>query len=175
MFNTPKKTQDGRYYVKPSEPKLVQLNGVKIVSVSQDNVTLSLSEEAQKVISDIDVSNIDAAKANCESWFSRIVQDKTLEAAYVKSFTDGTMNVSKPTFHRVYRGKELVEEQPVEGDVCDVVIDFTGITFSKKTFGPVWKIIQTRLKVPPKKKYHEEYLFQDEDPVEEGSDEDLFE
>jgi hypothetical protein len=175
MFSQPKKTQDGRYYVKPTDPKLIQLNGVKIVSVSQDTVTLSLDENAQNVISAIDVSNLEAAKANCESWFSRVVQEKTLEAAYMKSYTDGVMNVSKPTFHRVYRGKELTDDQPVDGDVCDVVIDFTGITFSKKTFGPVWKILQTRLKVPPKKKYHEEYLFQDDtDPV-EASDEDLFE
>jgi len=174
MFSQPKKTQDGRYYVKPVEPKLVQLNGVKIVSISQDNVTLSLNQGAQDIISAIDVSNIEAAKVNCESWFLRTIQEKTIEAAYVKSFTDGVMNISKPTFHRVYRGKELVEDQPVDGDVCDVVIDFSGISFSKKTFTPVWKIIQTRLKVPPKKKYHEEYLFQDEEVV-EGSDEDLFE
>ena len=57
--------------------------------------------------------------------------------------------------------------------VCDVMLEFTGISFTKKTFSPVWRIIQSRLKVAPKKKYHEEYLFQDE-PV-ELSDEDLFE
>ena len=174
MFSQPKKTQDGRYYVKPVEPKLVQLNGVKIVSISQDNVTLSLNQGAQDIISAIDASNIEAAKVNCESWFLRTIQEKTIEAAYVKSFTDSVMNISKPALHRVYRGKELVEDQPVDGDVCDVVIDFSGISFSKKTFTPVWKIIQTRLKVPPKKKYHEEYLFQDEE-LAEGSDEDLFE
>jgi hypothetical protein len=53
------------------------------------------------------------------------------------------------------------------------MLEFTGISFTKKTFSPVWRIIQSRLKAVPKKKYHEEYLFQDE-PV-ELSDEDLFE
>jgi hypothetical protein len=174
MFSQPKKTQDGRYYVKPVESKLVQLNGVKIVSISQDNVTLSLNQENQSIISAIDASNIESAKANCESWFSRVIQEKTIEAAYVKSFTDdGVMNVNKPSFHRVYRAKELVEDQPADGEVCDVVIDFSGISFSKKTFTPVWKIVQTRLKVPLQKKYPEEYLFQDEELV-EVSDEDFF-
>lgn len=174
MFSQPKKTQDGRYYVKPVEPKLVQLNSVKIVSVSQDTITLALGDEAQQAISAIDASNLEAAKVNSESWFSRVVQDKTLEAAYGKSFTDGVMNVTKPVIYRVYRGKEITDDQPVEGDVCDVVVEFGGISFTKKTFGPVWKILQTRLKVLPKKKYHEEYLFQDDEVV-EASDDDLFE
>jgi hypothetical protein len=33
MFSVPKKTADGRYYVKCTEKKLVQLNGVKLASV----------------------------------------------------------------------------------------------------------------------------------------------
>jgi len=175
MFSQPKKTQDGRYYVKPSDPKLVQLNGVTIVSISQDTVTLSLGDAAQEIVAGVDTGNLDAAKVNCESWFQRVVQDKTIEAAYVKSFTDGVMNVTKPSFHKVYRGKDLVDEQPVEGTVCDVVLEFSGISFTKKAFSPVWKLIQTRLKTLPKKKYHEDYLFQDEeDQVAEESDEDLF-
>ena len=174
MFSQPKKTPDGRYYVKATEQKLVQLNNIKLVSVSQDSVTLALTEDAQVIISAIDTGNLEAAKVNQESWFNRQVADKTLEAAYMKSFSDGVMNVTKPVYHKVYRGKGLTDDVLSDGDVCDVVLDFTGISFTKKTFGPVWRIIQTRLKVAPKKKYHEEYLFQDDEPV-ELSDEDLFE
>jgi hypothetical protein len=172
MFSQPKKTQDGRYYVKVNEKKLVQLNNVKLVSNSQDSVTLSLNDNAQGTISAIDTCNLEAAKVNQESWFNRQVADKTLEAAYMKSFSDGTMNVTKPVYHKTYRGRDLTEDIPLDSDVCDVVLEFTGISFTKKTFSPVWNIVQTRLKMAPKKKYHEEYLFQD---PEELSEEDLFE
>jgi hypothetical protein len=172
MFGVPKKTQDGRYYVKPNDKKLVQLNGVKIVSVSQDSATLALDDAAQKAVSDVDALVLSCAKENCELWFSRVVADKTLEAAYTRSFSSGTMNVTKPAYHKVYRVREVVsEEELVEGAVCDAVLELSGISFTKKTYSPVWKIVQTRLKEPPKKKYHEEYLFQDDEHV---SDDDLF-
>jgi len=174
MFGVPKKTQDGRYYVKPNEKKLVQLNGVKVVSVSQDSMTLALDESAQKTVSDVDALVLSSAKENCELWFSRVVAEKTLETAYTKSFSDGTMNVTKPEYHKVYRVREAVcEAELAEGTACDVVLELSGISFTKKTYSPVWKIVQTRLKEPPKKKYHEEYLFQDDEPV-EVSDDDLF-
>ena len=174
MFTVPKKTADGLYYVKTLDQKVIQLNNVRLVSVSQDSVTLSLGEESQGIVSSVDNTNLDEAKANSELWFQRVVADKTIEAAYMKSFSDGVMNVTKPVYHKVYRGKGLTDDVLSDGDVCDVVLEFTGISFTKKTFGPVWRIIQTRLKVAPKKKYHEEYLFQDDEPV-ELSDEDLFE
>ena len=172
MFSAPRKTQDGRYYVKPIEKKFVQVNAVTLVSVSQDSMTLSVGD-ALGVI-DVDALILNAAKENCESWFSRVVAAKTLEAAYTKSFSDGVMNVSKPAYHKVYRAKEVVGDDAVaQWSLCDVVLDLSGISFTKKTFSPVWRVVQTRLKEPPKKKYHEEYLFQDDDPV-EVSDDELF-
>ena len=181
MFSIPKKTQDGRYYVKPVDTKTVQLNNVTVVSVSQDSVTLTLDERSQQLVSEVDTLVLNSAKENCESWFSRVVAEKTLDAAYSKSFSSGAvMNVTRPAYHKVYRGRECItdEDSVVDGTVCDVVLELSGISFTKKTFSPVWKIVQTRLKVVvvPKKKYHEDYLFQDEDvpAVEEVSDDDLF-
>ena len=178
MFSIPKKTQDGRYYVKPVDTKTVQLNNVTVVSVSQDSVTLTLDEKSQELVSSVDALVLNSAKENCESWFSRVVAEKTLEAAYSKSFSSGgVMNVTKPVYHKVYRGRESIEES-IEEATCDVVLELSGVSFTKKTFSPVWKILQTRLKVVvvPKKKYHEDYLFQDEEvqAVEEVSDDDLF-
>jgi len=172
MFSAPKKTQDGRYYVKPNEKKFVQVNGVTLVSVTQDSVTLSLANAPG--VAEVDALILGAAKENCEAWFSRVVAEKTLEAAYTKSSSDGVMNVSKPAYHKVYRNKEVVgDDALVDGSVCDVVLELSGVSFTKKTFSPVWRIVQTRLKEPPKKKYHEEYLFQDDEPV-EVSDDELF-
>jgi hypothetical protein len=177
MFTIPKKTQDGRYYVKPVEKKIVQLNGVKIISFQDSTLTLSINESSQKIVSEVDSYILASAKENSELWFQRVVAEKTLEAAYSKSFTDtGVINVTKPGYHKVYKSREIVgDENLVEGTTCDVVLELSGVSFTKKTFGPVWKIIQTRLKDEPKKKYHEEYLFQDTTPTEEVSeDDDLF-
>ena len=172
-FTQPKKTPDGRYYVRPTEQIIVQLNGVKLATnyTESESVTLVLDDSHQAKISAIDSSNLDAAKANCEAWFQRQVADKTLDAAYTKSFSGGTMNVSKPVYSKVYRDKEVITgEDLTEGVQCDVVLEFSGVWFTKKAFAPSWKIVQTRVKSPPKKKYHEEYLFQDEDPVDVSDD-----
>ena len=174
MFGVPKKTQDGRYYVKPTDKKIVQVNGVKVVSITQDSMTLALDEASQKTVAEVDALVLACAKQNCVEWFSRVVADKTLETAYTKSFSDGTMNGTKPAYHKVYRLRDPVgEEELVEESMCDVVLELSGVSFTKKTYSPVWKIVQSRLKEPPKKKYHDEYLFQDDEPV-EVSDDDLF-
>jgi hypothetical protein len=172
MFGVPKKTQDGRYYVKPNEKKFVQLNNVAVVSLSQDSITLSVGEAP--AVADVDALVLASARENSELWFSRVVADKTLEAAYVKSASDGVMNVAKPAYHKVYRNRELESGDALcDGLSCDVVLELSGVSFTKKTFNPVWRLVQTRIKDAPKKKYHEEYLFQDDEPA-EVSDDDLF-
>jgi hypothetical protein len=94
MFSVPKKTADGRYYVKCTEKKLVQLNGVKLASVLTDptSVTFSLDQTSWGKVSEMNDVILQAAKDNCESWFQRKVADKTLETAYVKPAD--TINVS---------------------------------------------------------------------------------
>ena len=165
MFSEPKKTADGRYYVKALEPKLVQLNKVILLTKYSDNssVTIGLSDIHQEKISKVDADNIEEAKRNSESWFRRAVADKTLEAAYTKSFSDGSMNVSKAKQAKVFVDKTSVDGSDLmESTVADIVIEFSGITFTKTKFAPVWKLIQTRTITPVVKKY-DNYLFQDDD------------
>ncbi len=172
MFSAPKKTNDGRYYVKATEKKLVQLNGVTLASGLQDpsSVTFSLDATSWGKVSEFDGLIIQEAKENSESWFQRKVADKTIEAAYVKPAD--TMNVSSLPGARVYQNKEEIDPSTVtEGAICDIVLEFSGVWFAKKTFGPTWKLVQTRVRPPPKKKY-EGYLFQDDDEQAGSSDED---
>jgi hypothetical protein len=174
-FTEPKKTPDGRYYVKALEPRLVQLNKVNLLSKYSDgdSLTIGLSESHQEKIFAIDSENIAAAKQNSELWFQRVVAEKTLEAAYTKSFSDGVMNVSKSKQAKVFTDKMAVDgSELTESSVGDVVLEFSGITFTKTKFAPVWRLLQTRTLTPPKKKY-DEYLFQDDEPVQESSDEEF--
>lgn len=170
-FTQPKKTSDGRYYVKPHERVLIQLNNVKFVTeyTESESLTIQIDEDAQTKVAAIDAQNLESAKANCEAWFQRVIAEKTLETAYTKSFSDnGTMNVTKPAYARVYCNKEVITGEAISGG--DVVLEFSGLWFAKKTFGPVWKIVQTRVKSPPKKKFHEDYLFQEEDELPSDDD-----
>jgi hypothetical protein len=171
MFSAPKKTIDGRYYVKANEKKLVQLNGVTLASALEKTLqaTFTLDAASWAKVSEMDAVIVSAAKENCESWFQRQVADKTLEAAYVKPTE--TINVSMIPGAKVYCNREEVVDPVVEGSVCDIVLEFSGVWFAKKTFGPTWKLVQTRVRPPPKKKAYESYLFQDDDAL-VSSDED---
>lgn len=172
-FTEPKKTADGRYYVKALEPRLIQLNRVTLLTRYSDggSVTIGLSDTHQEKISKVDSDNIEEAKRNSEAWFRRVLADKTLEAAYTKSFSDGSMNVSKSKQARVFLDKTSVDGSELqESCVADVVIEFSGITFTKTKFAPVWKLVQTRTTTPVVKKY-DNYLFQDDD-IEASADSD---
>lgn len=174
MFSEPIKTTDGRRYMKMTEPRLIQLNKVSLLSPYVDSpITLGLSSVHQEKLLMIDEANIEAAKQNSESWFGRSnISDKTLEAAYTKSFSDGTMNVSKTKQSKVYLDKNIVDGSDLKEDsVADVILEMSGLVFNKTKFSPIWKLVQTRTLTPVVKKY-DNYLFQDDDPV-ESSDEDF--
>lgn len=166
-FGKPFKIPDGRYFVKPLERKLIQLNNVvlKTPFAEGDTLTLELPESAQNSVRGVDQNILSAAQENSTEWFSKEVKPQTLEAAYTKSLSDTMMNVSKMRNNsaKAYSAsKEQIDPTVFVADtVCDVVIEFVGVWFMKKTFGSSWRIIQMREKVAPKPKWSEEYLFED--------------
>ena len=185
-YGTPKKIPDGRYYLKVTDENneriMVQLNKVRLLTTftDSDDVTIDLNPAALQRIAEIDAQNISAAKTNCQEWFGKALADQTLEAAYSKSTQELTMNTTKAkvgsqvvtkTFSH---DKSIVDtSQLVVGTECDVILEFSGIWFMKKTFGPIWRIAQVRLLAPPKRIYPDEYLFQDaeeEAPAETDED-----
>ncbi len=97
-------------------------------------------------------------------WFNRVVPEKTIEAGFTgvvaKGDSHGVMNVSRAKGSKVYMNKQVVDDSAItEGSMCDVVLEFLGVSFGKKTYSPVWQLVQTRVRVPKKKAY-DEYLFQ---------------
>lgn len=186
IFGKPKKLPDGRYYLKVTKDDesrvMYQLNKTKLVTKFDDseNVTLELTESAAATVSKVDEEILAAAKTNCLDWFGKNLAEKTLDTAFSKSVKDGVMNVGKATVKgqvltKVFNSvtKEAVETNTLEADaVCDVMLEFSGVWFMKKTFGPIWRIAQARILAPPKKVYPDEYLFQDSEEAEEQSEED---
>lgn len=180
----PRQIPDGRYYIKITEEDdkrvFVQLNNSRLVNTDDEAVTLTLTEDGQARIQEYDSQNISTAKTHCASWFGKELAEKTLEAAYSKSLSDSNMNVSKivvkgDVLTKVYdhtkTACELGDEQ-----MCDVILELSGLWFMKKSYGPVWRLVQVRLKAPPKKKayVHDDYMFQDEEAEADSSDDDFF-
>ena len=170
---TPVQLADGRYFVKVTgdddKRVFVQLNNTKLLSdLSDDEVTLQVDEKYHGQITDIDASTVEAAKLNSAAWFGKELPARTLDAAAAKSLVDSNMDVGKITnkdqvvLVKVYdHTKTEISDSVLSGTVCDILLECTGVWFLKKTYGPVWRIIQVRLKAPPKKPKVSQYMFQD--------------
>ena len=188
IYGEPKKLQDGRLYLKVSTDDgnrcMVQLNNSALVTqfTEGENITLSLSDKGLSKISAINQQNLTAAKENASNWFGREVADKTLQVAYTSSVSENTINVNHATVNKSIVTKCYDHQKnPAdftslkENTQCDIILEFAGLWFLKKTFGPIWRLAQVRLKAPPKKLYPDEYMFNDSgseagDPEENDED-----
>ena len=184
IYGQPKKLPDGRYYLKVSTDDgnrcMLQLNNTTLLTKfsESENVTLSLNDKSLAKIQAVNAQNLESAKENGESWFGKQVSEKTLEAAYSPNVKDNTIITSKATVNKNVVTKCYDHEKnPVDLDnldenmKCDVIVEFSGLWFMKKTFGPIWRIAQIRLKAPPKKVYPDDYLFNDSEDEDSGAPE----
>ena len=170
LYNAPAKGDDGLYFVKAlNDTKrkcLVQLNGVKIVDVSGDMVFDLLSDTNMKKITDIDALNLDAARDNCETWFGKQLGDKVIEGAYTPSIVDGQLTGECIEVTRAFNSqREPVDLENVQsGTMGDIIVEFSGIWFAKKTFGSSWNVVQVRVHPEPiLDTYPEDYAFVDDE------------
>jgi len=187
-FYQPKKTQDGRYYLKVSNDDdsrvLVQLNNVKLATKfsESEQVTLVLSDVNKSKVKAIDDTCVSQAEQSSQEWFGKVLSSATLTSAYNGLGDKDTLNVSKATV----KGKmvtnifdherNVIDQESIGEDVsCDTILEFAGIWFMKKTYGPIWRLAQVKVRPLPKKKspvYPKEYLFVDEE-VESESDQEV--
>ena len=170
LYNAPAKGEDGLYFVKAlndSKRKcLVQLNKVKIADVSGDIVIDLETETNTSKIQVIDTDNLAAAVENAETWFGKKLTEKVVEGAYTSSITDGQITGERIEVTRVFNAEQQqVDFENVQpGKTCDVIMEFAGLWFAKKSFGPSWNIVQVRVHPDPVlDTYPEEYAFVDED------------
>ena len=178
MFTQPKQGADGRYNARVVEPKFVQVNGVTIEGKFTDSDTVTLDFADADKISAVDQMVVDAAKDNSETWFGKKVPDKTLEAGYTGSLKSNKMFVDKIREVRAFNSdRTILALEDIPADItCDVIIEFVGVSFFKKTYSPVWKIVQVKLRPEPnrRQKYTDECMFEDPEPeIEDEPDEDF--
>jgi hypothetical protein len=171
-FAKPQKLPDGRYFLKIKSP-LLQLNNVKYHESSLD-----VPEAYTSKFDALDEQILTEAKKSKVEWFGRDLSDETIQGAYQTSLTDGALGVSlaKVKGEVIVRAfgsqkEEMALSNVVEGSQCDVLVELAGLWFLKKSFGPVWRVLQVRVRNqvrPPVRPT--QYMFEDEDEVEDEDD-----
>ena len=169
-YATPQKLPDGRYFLKISGARH-QVNGL----ILQDSLaTKSVNFKTDsKIFAEIDEQVLAQAKQSKQEWFGKELSDETIQNAWQESVTDGVLGASLVTvkgqvatmaFDTRKNPVELADIQPETS--CDVMLELSGLWFLKKSFGPIWRILQVRVRAAPKTpELPKEYLFSD-DPAE---------
>lgn len=151
QYTVPEKLSDGRYYVKLSEPYTVTLTNVTLGESSGEMIVRGSSVSK---ISDVDHQLIEDAAKNSEVWFNKIVSKDTICTYFQSALEDQeTLTVSPNTNNRgkvnigfFGENKEPLSTPPEPGTVCNVLVQLDGLWFLRRSFGPVWKIVQVRVK-----------------------------
>lgn len=153
-YSVPEKLPDGRYYVKINDDVTRVEKDVRIGQI-QDDMILTLSNPDG--IQNIDSAIIDDAVIHSNDWFQREISRDILEKYYQSSLEDNVLQVIAPKTSKgkysiaIFAENKEVLSNIEPGTVCNVLLQLDGIWFLKKSFGPVWKIIQIRQKRQPKK------------------------
>jgi hypothetical protein len=166
-YGRPVKLPDGRYFLKISN-YIAQLNNVKLVdSLTGSSVTFTVPESQQQVVTNMDETLIAKAKECKQEWFGKELSDEAIQSAFQASLTDNTISVSPARLKGEIvtvaydTKKNSVDLQDVkEGQTCDAMLELAGLWFLKKSFGPIWRVVQVRVRGAAQPVY-KEYLFSD--------------
>lgn len=169
IYDTISKGEDGLYHVHAftdeRKRNFIQLDDVTIADTMND---ITIDVDASEKIDAIHEANIQSAIESSESWFGKTVSEKTIRAAYMRdeNLTTELIDQTK-VFSFDKESLEIESLQP--GMKCSVIVEFHGLWFAKKAFGPAWNIVQVRLNKPdePEKEkfdntYPADYMFGDD-------------
>lgn len=172
LYDAPAKGDDGLYFVKArgdgNKKCLVQLNKVKVIDASGDIVFDVVSETNVAKVANIDASNLEAARENCETWFGKQLSENVITGAYVSTVVDGQISGECIEFTKVFNAQqEQIDLESIQaGKTCDVILEFAGLWFAKKSFGSSWNVVQVRVHSDPEPvldTYPEDYAFVDDE------------
>jgi len=173
-YGKPQKLPDGRYFLRISG-KTQQVNSLVLQdTLETKTVKFKVPEGTSDIFKTIDEELLIQAKACKVEWFGKELSDETILNAFQESVTDGVLDASLATVKgqvtttAFEAQKNPIELQAVKAETkCDLVLELAGLWFLKKSFGPIWRVLQMRVRggaVPPAPK---EYMFTDEPEDEE--------
>jgi hypothetical protein len=167
-YGTPQKLPNGRYFLKISSARH-QVNGL-ILQDPMATKSVSFKVDDPSLFTKIDAEIIAKAKESKVEWFRKEnLSDEIICAAYQESITDSTLDATLLTVKGEIRALAFdTQKNPMElqavapGTKCDVILELSGLWFLKKSFGPIWRVIQVRTRTAPKVHPTKEYLFTEE-------------
>ena len=171
----PVKIPDGRYYMKITGSGVYfQLNKMDVGTLTKE-LSFQLNETQQEAIRKYESEIVAKAKESSAEWFGREVSPAAIEKAFDSALTDGKFDVQLATskgqivtrFFGADKQPKQLEE--VTGKV-DLIVELSGVYFFKKSFGPIFRVIQVKESAVATKKVPTEYLFQDEEEEEDPND-----
>lgn len=164
-YGKPSKLQDGRYFLRVTNGDgsrvLKQINGVEVQEAH------CLKVPSGDFLREYDEDILASAEKNSEEWFGKKFDMDALKKAF-----DSSVNTSLLEAPFAKRGgtvatrvfdcdrNEVSPDVLVPGTKCDVVVELVGLWFLKKSFGPVWRLVQARLK--KESTFPSKYMFSDE-------------
>ena len=157
IYDTLSKGEDGLYHSRAlnDEKKryFIQLNEVTVSDVDQETGEVSFEvtgEDNQAKVESVHITNLQSALENSKTWFGKELPEKTVSGAYTISENLETDRISAT---RIFdHSKESVEFNSLTvGMTCTALVEFSGLWFAKKAFGPSWSIFQW--------KFNEEKIF----------------
>jgi hypothetical protein len=181
-YGTPVKIPDGRYFLKVSAKGdgrvFHQVNNVQVDgTLTKETRQVNLRVPSKTLFENIDNELLSQAEVSKLEWFGKDVSAETIRSAYQASLsTDGELSASLAAI----KGKVVttffdVQKNPVEeiSGACDFLFELAGLWFLKRSFGPIWRVVQVRQRSAPKPKtkgYPVEFQFADEPEPEAEED-----
>ena len=132
--------------------------------------SINFKIEDQAVFDTIDAELLAKAKESKVEWFGKELSDETITNAFQASVTDGVLGASLVSikgqvatlaFDR--QKNPLALEDVAAGSQCDALVELAGLWFLKKSFGPIWRVVQVRVRTGAQApNFPKECLFTDE-------------
>jgi len=146
FYSKPTKNDDGLYIVKAytDEKKKYFVSVRGKATRNSDEITFTLEDDSK--VREVDTANIEAAKQNSEEWFGKKMADETLERAYAKSIIDSQVTADIISASKFFNhNKDVIELDTMsEGVETRSLLEFAGLWFAKKAYGPIWNVVQVR-------------------------------
>jgi hypothetical protein len=172
-YGTPSKLQDGRYFLRIVQSDgggrvLKQINSAEVQEANCFKVPVTLQEYDDDILAQ--------AEKSSEEWFGKKIDMDSLKKAFDSSVSTGILEApfARRNSHVATKvfdcdRKEVSTDVLVPGTRCDILVELTGLWFLKKSFGPVWRVIQVRLK--KESTFPNRYMFSDDGEVSDGEEE----
>lgn len=172
IYSTPIKGEDGLYHVRAytddRKRYFVRVDGSKIVDLTDDDMTFDV--DASESIDTLHDMNIAHAVENAEAWFGKKISEKTIRSSYIRDETITADRIEQTKFFGADRVP--IDYGQLQSDMmCSVILEFEGLWFAKKAFGPAWNVVQVKTydqeSCDAQEKfdetYPEDYMFEDDE------------